>query len=111
MVPQYCLAAASRERRKTFAAPPPPSFRRTPHGDQLPAISCFACDGYRRLKLVESKKARNEGRDRRACKSSIVASCCCSSIAAATAATADCQHNVRRLVVVLHFRSHAFIAC
>ena len=89
MVPQYCQAAASRERRKTFLAPPPPSFRRTPHaashGDQLPAISCFACDGYRRLKLVESKKARNEGRDRRACKSSIVASCCCSSIAAAAA--------------------------
>ena len=88
MVPQNSQAAASRERRKTFSVPPP-SFHRTPHaashGDQLPAISCFACDGYRRLKLVESKKARNEGRDRRACKSSIVASCCCSSIAAAAA--------------------------
>ena len=105
MVPQYCLAAASRERRKTFAAPPP-SFRRTPHGDQLPAISCFACDGYRRLKLVESKKARNEGRDRRACKSSIVASCCCSSIAAAAAAaTADCQHNVTFVGWLLFFIS------
>ena len=88
MVPQYCQAVASRERRKTFATPPPPRRRRSaacaPHGDQLPAISCFACDGYRRLKLVESKKARNEGRDQRACKSSIVASCCCCSIAATT---------------------------
>ena len=39
------------ERRKVFA---------DARQDQLPAISCFACDGYRRLKLSRKRKV---GRD------------------------------------------------